>query len=102
MNLLIRCFNELDSCYIFYPNKMYMPQKREHSLRIGREQHIEQLISEFNQQLRISSTTQQHFSPQRNPNDRLPIIPQEKTRPRTDRFLSERLKYQNNLHTVIV
>jgi hypothetical protein len=86
---------------LFYPNQMYMTHKREYSLKGDKEQRLEKLISEFNQQLKISSTTQQSFSPQQPVNGRLPAIVQDRTRSRADRFLSERLKYQHNLHTVI-
>lgn len=48
--------------WLFHPNKMYMSNKREYSLKANKEQRLERLISEFNQQLKISSTTQNNFN----------------------------------------
>ena len=39
-----------------------MTHKREHSHRASKEHRLEKLISEFNQQLKISSTTQHNFN----------------------------------------
>lgn len=61
---------------------------------------MEELKAKLNESLKVVSTTQQYFK-RKNKDGLLPAVIPDRIKFKTDRFQSERLRYQKNLHTII-